>query len=95
VVDRSVKKISKGRRLSITPILAVCDPATEIIVAARRRRANLRGLFSHDFPVEIIDTQENIDAFLPILERMMRDGLITTHALKIVRVFTRVSCAQE
>ena len=50
------------------------------------------GLFSRDLPivVEIIDTQEKIASFLPLLERMMRGGLVTTQQLHIVRSFQKV-----
>jgi len=45
------------------------------------------GLFSRDLPivVEIIDTEEKINSFLPVLERMMPGGLVTTQRLRVVR----------
>jgi uncharacterized protein len=45
------------------------------------------GLFSRHLPivVGIIDTEEKIDSFLPVLERMMRGGLVTTQQLRVVR----------
>jgi PII-like signaling protein len=51
----------------------------------------LSGLFSQDLPVvvEIIDTRERIEAFLPVLEGMMRGGLLTTQPLQIVRAFKK------
>jgi PII-like signaling protein len=56
----------------------------------------LSGLFSHDLPmvVEIIDTKEKIDAFLPVLEGMMHGGLLTTQALQIVRAFKKAPGAK-
>ena len=51
------------------------------------------GLFSRDLPivVEIIDTEEKIASFLPLLERMMRGGLVTTQPIRIVRSLQKVS----
>ena len=45
------------------------------------------GLFSEDLPVvvEIIDSQDKIAPFLPVLERMMRGGLVTTQTVNVVR----------
>jgi hypothetical protein len=44
-------------------------------------------LFSEDLPVviEIVDSQDKIADFMPVLERMMQGGLITTQAVKVVR----------
>jgi uncharacterized protein len=46
-------------------------------------------LFSktHERPVviEIVDTQEKIDAFLPVLDTMLDEGLVTTSEVEIVR----------
>ncbi len=43
-------------------------------------------LFSEDLPVviEIVDSQDKIAGFLPVLERMMQGGLITTQAVNVV-----------
>lgn len=43
--------------------------------------------FSHDLPVviEIIDSEEKIASFLPILDGMVQEGLVTTSAVEIVR----------
>jgi uncharacterized protein len=51
----------------------------------------LSGMFSQDLPVvvEIIDSAEKIDAFLPVLEPMLRGGLITTQKLTVVRAFAK------
>jgi len=51
------------------------------------------GFFSRDLPivVEIIDAEEKIMPFLPLLERMMRNGLVTTQQLRIVRALQKVS----
>ncbi|HUC44270.1 MAG TPA: DUF190 domain-containing protein [Candidatus Sulfotelmatobacter sp.] len=42
---------------------------------------------SEDLPVviEIVDTKEKIDAFLPKLDTMMGDGLVTTERVHVVR----------
>ena len=42
---------------------------------------------SQDAPVvvEIVDTDEKIQAFLPILDGMIQDGMITTSEVEIVR----------
>jgi uncharacterized protein len=51
------------------------------------------GFFSRDLPivVEIIDVEEQIMSFLPVLERMMHGGLITTQQLRIVRALQKPS----
>jgi uncharacterized protein len=51
------------------------------------------GFFSRDLPivVEIIDVKEQIMSFLPVLERMMHGGLITTQQLRIVRALRKTS----
>ena len=45
------------------------------------------GVFSRDLPIadEIVDTEEKIDSFLPLLERMVHGGLVTTQQIRIVR----------
>ena len=42
---------------------------------------------SQDLPivVEIVDTQEKIDAFLPVLDGMMSSGLITLEKVQVLR----------
>jgi PII-like signaling protein len=42
---------------------------------------------SQDLPiiVEIVDSQENIDAFLPVLDGMMSSGLITLEKVQILQ----------
>jgi len=35
--------------------------------------------------IEIVDTKEKIDAFLPKLDTMMGDGLVTTERVHVVR----------
>lgn len=51
----------------------------------------LSGLFSQDLPViiEIIDARKKIEAFLPVLQGMMRGGLLTTQPLHVVRAFRK------
>lgn len=41
---------------------------------------------SEDLPmvVEIVDTEENINAFLPELDRMMEDGMVTMERVQVV-----------
>ena len=50
------------------------------------------GFFSRDLPivVEIIDTKEKITSFLPVLERMMHGGLVTTQQLRIERAVQKM-----
>jgi hypothetical protein len=42
---------------------------------------------SMDLPVviEIVDQQERIDAFLPLLDEMMQGGLVTMETVKVIR----------
>jgi uncharacterized protein len=42
---------------------------------------------SHDLPlvIEIVDTQEKIDSFLPILSEMMPSGVVTVEKVKILK----------
>lgn len=42
---------------------------------------------SEDLPivVEIVDSKENIDAFLPVLEGMMGSGLVTLEKVRVLR----------
>jgi hypothetical protein len=42
---------------------------------------------SEDLPliVEIVDSEEKIDAFLPVLDAMMGSGLITMEKVKVLR----------
>ena len=42
---------------------------------------------SEDLPivVEIVDTVERIDALLPVLDSMIRDGLVTVEGVHVVR----------
>ena len=42
---------------------------------------------SEDLPVliEIVDTEEKINAFLPELDTMLGDGLVTTEKVHIIR----------
>ncbi len=44
--------------------------------------------FSNDLPivVEIIDSEENINAWLPTLESLLRGGLVTVENVKILHV---------
>lgn len=41
---------------------------------------------SEDLPlvIEIVDTQEKIDAFLPVLDEMMSGGLVTLEPVKVI-----------
>jgi len=42
---------------------------------------------SHDLPlvVEIVETQQKIDAFLPVLDEMMESGLLTIEKARVLR----------
>lgn len=42
---------------------------------------------SEDLPVliEIVDKEDNIQAFLPVLEEMVRDGLVTMEKVHIIK----------
>ena len=42
---------------------------------------------SEDLPlvIEIVDTQEKIYAFLPLLDEMMKSGLVTMEKVKVIR----------
>ena len=42
---------------------------------------------SHDLPIviEIVDSQEKIDAFLPGLDQMITSGLVTLEKVKVLR----------
>jgi uncharacterized protein len=48
-----------------------------------------RRLFSPDLPVviEIVDSPDKIDAFLPVLEEMMPSGLITLERAQVIDCF--------
>lgn len=45
---------------------------------------------SEDLPmlIEIVDSSEKIDAFLPVLDRMMISGLVTIERVKVLRYGT-------
>lgn len=47
---------------------------------------------SQDLPVvvEIVDTQEKIDAFLPVLDGMMTSGLITIEKVQVLQYGTEM-----
>lgn len=42
---------------------------------------------SSDLPVviEVVDTQEQVDALMPILEEMLEDGLVTIEKVRVLR----------
>jgi uncharacterized protein len=52
----------------------------------------LDGFFSRDLPivVEVIDTEDKIVSFIPLVARMMRCGLVTTQRLSIVHSFQKL-----
>lgn len=35
--------------------------------------------------IEIVDTEEKIESFLPVLDRMMIEGLVTTERVEVIR----------
>jgi uncharacterized protein len=47
---------------------------------------------SQDLPVivEIVDTQEKVDGFLPVLDRMMSSGLITIEKVQVLQYGTEM-----
>jgi uncharacterized protein len=46
---------------------------------------------SQDLPivVEIVDSQQNIDAFLPVLDEMMGSGLVTIEKVQVLQYGTK------
>lgn len=46
---------------------------------------------SEDLPVmvEIVDTEEKIQAFLPVLDEMVREGLVTLERVEVIRYQSR------
>ncbi|KGQ21185.1 DUF190 domain-containing protein [Thermus filiformis] len=46
---------------------------------------------SEDLPVmvEIVDTEEKIQAFLPVLDEMVREGLVTLEKVEVIRYQAR------
>jgi len=46
---------------------------------------------SEDLPVmvEIVDTEEKIRAFLPVLDEMVREGLVTLEKVEVIRYRSR------
>lgn len=59
--------------------------------SARLHTAKILRL-SEDLPlvVEIVDTQEKIDAFLPVLDQMMSSGLITMEKVQVLQYGTEM-----
>lgn len=51
---------------------------------------------SSDLPlvIEIIDTQEKIDAFLPLLDEMMQGGLVTLEKVRVLHYVAKGRKAQ-
>jgi uncharacterized protein len=47
---------------------------------------------SEDLPlvVEIVDTQEKVDKFLPVLDRMMTSGLVTLEKVQVLQYGTEM-----
>jgi PII-like signaling protein len=41
--------------------------------------------------VEIVDTQEKIDKFLPVLDSMMSSGLVTIEKVQVLQYGTEMS----
>ncbi|MDE2183783.1 MAG: DUF190 domain-containing protein [Alphaproteobacteria bacterium] len=48
---------------------------------------------SEDLPlvIEIVDTEDKIDAFLPVLDSMMGSGLVTLEKVKVLRYGVRTN----
>ncbi|MCK1709193.1 MULTISPECIES: DUF190 domain-containing protein [unclassified Bradyrhizobium] len=49
---------------------------------------------SEDLPllIEIVDSEDNINAFLPILDGMMSSGLITLEKVQVLQYGEKVAC---
>jgi PII-like signaling protein len=58
--------------------------------ASRLHTAKILRL-SEDLPllIEIVDSEEKIDGFLPVLEEMMGSGLVTLEKVKVLRYGAR------
>jgi uncharacterized protein len=54
--------------------------------SSRIHKPNILRL-SQDLPVvvEIVDTQEKVDAFLPVLDKMMSGGLVTLEKVQVLQ----------
>ena len=52
---------------------------------------------SQDLPllIEIVDTQEKIDEFLPVLDGMMGSGLVTLEKVQVLQYGKRSATAPE
>lgn len=52
---------------------------------------------SEDLPIiiEIVDSEENIDAFLPELEKLMGSGLVTLEKVKVLRYGSGLSLESD
>lgn len=48
---------------------------------------------SQDLPVvvEVVDSQEKIDGFLPVLDRMMQSGLVTVEKVQVLQYGTKTN----
>ena len=57
------------------------------ILLARRFKAELHMICVEDLPlvIEIVDSPEKIDAFLPELEGMMGSGLVTLEKVQVLQ----------
>lgn len=51
---------------------------------------------SEDLPliVEIVDTEDKIDAFVPVLDGMMGSGLVTIEGIKVLRYGAKAPAAE-
>jgi len=93
--------VSVADRCGLEPLyLAIVNKAREMHLAgatvlrgplgfgqsAKLHQAHLLSL-TQDLPVviEIVDSEEKIDAFLPVLEEMMESGLVTLEKAKVLQ----------
>ena len=85
-------KITGGALVSMTKTLGVfsknarqmTDPQTSTI----KLKNNMLRTEHPDGRIEIIDSEEKIDAFLPVLDRMMSSGLVTLEKVQVLQYGT-------
>ncbi|HKM98908.1 MAG TPA: DUF190 domain-containing protein [Candidatus Binataceae bacterium] len=77
--------VLKARELKIAGATVLRGPMsfgkTSVVHSAKVLR------LSEDLPIviEIVDTQEKIDAFLPVIDTMIGSGLVTLERVKVLR----------
>ena len=63
------------------------SPPLGLVQARRLPVRDLVGLWSTDLPVviEIVDAEEKIKAFLPVVDQLVTEGMVTLEAVRIVK----------